>query len=204
MEAKDMIPVGTKVSPEARERMKAICAEKGFSEYDLLQMFCDIAIRMMDDRHRLSYEMERMIQLFDGMKDWRTTIRLTDPQAAMRVQEAFYVLTETGRTGTRMVNVQGDQQDMFRTETFNIQQIVERFICVAMPNTYRRLRQLGIDLGTNSVYETLLRIVDEYTTNPDAEELRILFMDDDWHEGHKMSDQQKTKRTRTNHPELFQ
>lgn len=203
MEKKDLIPIGTKVSPEARDRIKAITDLKGFSEYDMLQMFCDVAIRMMDDRHNLSYDMETLIQLMDGMKDWKTTIRLTDPVDRMKIQEAFYILTEKTRTGTRCVHVQGDSADMFRTETFNIQEIVERFICQVLPGMYKRLRMLGNDLGTNSVYETLLRIVDDYNTNPDADELRIIFADNDWENGHKMGDHQKTKRTRLDHPELF-
>lgn len=204
MEKKDLIPIGTKVSPEARERLKAIYDLKGFSEYDMLQMFCDVAIRMMDDRHNLSYDMEVLIQLMDGMKDWSTTIRLTDPVDRMKVQEAFYILTEKGRTDARCCHVQGDSNDMFRTETFNVQTIVERFICLVLPGMYKRLRMLGTDLGTNSVYETLLRIVDDYNTNPDADELRLLFADNDWDNGHKMGDHQKTKRTRIDNPELFQ
>lgn len=199
-----MIPVGTKVSPEARIKGLRICELKEFSEYDMLQMFYDVAIRLMDPGCELSYDHDLLIQLMDGMKDWKTSIRLTDPEAMMRIQEAFYVLTEQGRTGTRMMLVQGDANDMFRTETYNVQDIVERFISLTMPSVYRRLRQLGIDLGTNSVYETLLRIVDEYKTNPDADELRLLFADNDWHEGHKMSDQRKTKGTRINNPTLFQ
>lgn len=202
-EKKKLIPVGTKVSPEARQRLIAIEKKKGFSEYDLLQMFCDVAIRMMDDRHNLSYDMETLIQLMDGMKDWNTSIRLTDAVSDMNIHEAFYVLAEKGRTGSRIAHVQGTPQDMFRTETFNIQSIVERFVCLAMPNVYKRLRMLGNDLGTNSVYETLMRIVDDYATNQDADELRIMFADNDWENGHSVSDQQKTKRTRIDHPELF-
>lgn len=204
MEAKDMIPVGTKVSPEARERMRAICQKKGVSEYDMLQMFYDVAIRMMDDRHNLSYDMERMIQLFDGMQDWRTSIRLTDCMDKMQVQEAFYVLTEQKRTGTRMVNITGEQNTFFRTENYNVQEIVERFVCLAMPRLYKRLRLLGTDMGTGSVYETLTRIVDEYVTNPDAEELRLMFADNDWERGHKTGDQQRTKQTRIHNPKMFE
>ena len=200
---KKFIPVGTKVSPEARQRLIAIEEKKGFSEYDLLQMFCDVAIRRMDDRHNLSYDMETLIQLMDGMKNWKTSIRLTDAISDMKIEEAFYVLAEKGRTGCRLAHVQGNPQDMFRTETFNIQSIVERFVCLAMPNVYKRLRMLGNDIGTDSVYETLMRIVDDYATNPDADELRIMFADNDWENGHSMRDLRKTKRTRNDHPELF-
>lgn len=191
-----MIPVGTKVSPEARERMKSICQRMGFSEYDMLQMFCDVAIRMMDDQHNLSYHMEQMITLMDGMKDWRSSVRLTDSMEKMDISEAFYVITAQGRKGTRMVNVQGKAQDMFRTEDYNMQTIVERFIEVAVPTVYRRLRLLGVELGTNTLYETLIRVVDDCMINPDVREIQETFAQDDYHDGKRMSDQQPTKQTR--------
>ena len=196
METKDMVVVGTKVSPEAREAGKRLCAAHGFSEYDLLQMLYDVAIRTMDDRHNLSYAMEQLIQMFDGMKDWRTAIRLTDPLNLMHIQEAFYVLTEEDRTGTRLVHIQGDAQDMFRTENYNIHAMMERFICLAFPSMYRTLRRIGADLGTNSIYETLAKIVDDYNTNPDAEELRIMFSDNDYSEQGKRMGEARAKSTR--------
>jgi hypothetical protein len=85
-----------------------------------------------------------------------------------------------------------------------VQEIVERFVCLLLPNIYRVLRMIGAEMGTNSIYETLCRIVDEYKTDPNADELRIMFADNDWERGHKMSDQQGHRSTRTNHPELFQ
>ena len=53
-----MVPVGTKVSPEARAKFTAICKKLGFSEYDALQMFIDVFIRMVDEESVTSYEME--------------------------------------------------------------------------------------------------------------------------------------------------
>lgn len=204
MEAKDMVPVGTKVSQEAREAGNRLCAAHGFSEYDLLQMLYDVAIRTMDDRHNLSYAMEQLIQMFDGMKDWRTSIRLTDPVSKMRIQEAIYILTEAGRTGTRAVHIQGDPHDMFRTEIYNIHAMLERFICLVFPAMYRTLRHIGTDLGTNSVYETLARIVDDYNTNPDADELRIMFSENDYSEQGKRMGEARTKSTRRpSDPSLF-
>lgn len=199
-----MVVLSTKVSTEAYGLVNSLCKRLGITVYDLLQMFADVSIRMMDDRHNLSYEMERMMQVMDGMKDWKTSIRLTDPEQKMRIAEAFYAMTETGRTGTRVVHIQGGTDDLLRTETFNVQSIVERFMELAMPEVYKRLRLIGGDLNTNSVYETLCRIVDEYKIDPNAEELRLTFADNDRSEQGRKPFDGPTKRTRTNHPELFQ
>lgn len=202
MEKKDMVPVGTKVSPEAKALFHLTCDDLGISEYDALQMFIDVFIRMRDKKQDTSYELEQLMNLFDP-KAWKDGIRLTDPIADMRIAEAIYFLTEQGRTGARGVMVQGAYNDMFRTQTFNVQEIVERFVCLLMPNIYRVMRMIGAEMGTNSIYETLCRIVDEYKCDPNAEELRIMFADNDWERGRKMSDQQGHRSTRTNHPELF-
>ena len=203
MEKKDMVPVGTKVSPEAKALFHLTCDDLGVSEYDALQMFIDVFIRMRSPKLDTSYELEQLMNLFDP-KAWKDGIRLTDPVRDMKITEAIYFLTEQGRQGARGVHVQGEYNDMWRKQTYNIQEIVERFVCMMLPNIYRVLRMISNDMGTNSIYETLCRIVDEYKIDPNAEELRILFADNDWERGHKMSDQQGHKSTRNNHPELFQ
>ena len=211
MEKKDMMVVGTKISPESNAKFMAICKKLGFSEYDALQMFIDVFIRMVDEESVTSYEMERLIQLMDGIKDWRFAFRLTDER--MFINEAFYVLSgehskRVNREGERIAYVKGKEGFSERTITFNIQTAVERFISIALPkHTYMKLRALGNELQTTSVYDTLMRLVDEQrvdSSREDEEEIRITFDQNDWHEGLRMSDQQKTKRTRTNNPELFQ
>ncbi len=203
MEKKDMVPVGTKVSPEAKALFHLTCDDLGVSEYDALQMFIDVFIRMRSPKQDTSYELEQLINLFDP-KAWKDGIRLTDPVKDMKIAEAIYFLTEPGRQGARGVHVQGAYNDMWRKESFNVQEIVERFVCLLLPNIYRVMRMIGAEMGTNSIYETLCRIVDEYKTDPNADELRIMFADNDWERGRKMSDQQGHKSTRNNHPELFQ
>ena len=205
MEKKDMVPVGTKVSPEAKQRFAAICKKFGFSEYDALQMFIDMLIRMADDQTNLSYEMARMVQLLDGIKDWRFSMRITDDEKRMFINEAFYVLTGQEHTeGAKLLHVTGKAGYRHRKETYNVQEMLERFISIVMPNAYRRLRMLGVDIGTNSIYETITRIVDEYKVDKDREELILTFSDNDWDHGYKVGEHVKTKRTRNNNPELFQ
>ena len=174
-----MVPVGTKVSPEAKALFHLTCDDLGVSEYDALQMFIDVFIRMRSPKLDTSYELEQLMNLFDP-KTWKDGIRLTDPVRDMRITEAIYFLTEKGRHGVRGVHVQGAHNDMWRKETYNIQDIVERFVCMLLPNIYRVLRMISNDMGTNSIYETLCRIVDEYKIDPNAEELRILFAHNDW------------------------
>ena len=56
MKKKGSRPVATKVNDYVKERLGRLCAKKGFTEYELLQMMCDCAVRYMDDAHNLSAE----------------------------------------------------------------------------------------------------------------------------------------------------
>lgn len=189
-----MIPIGTKVSPEARARLTNICLVKGFSEYDALQMMVDVLIRMMDDRFNLSYDMERMIAIFDGVKDWRTSIRLTDSEKAMNISAAFYVMTEPNRTGTRLAYVQGDAQDMLRTCTFNVQDVTDKFVSMLMPDAYNKLKQIAEELGTTNTYDTLLRMIEDHRIDITADEINEMFADNDYAENAKKMAAQPYKR----------
>jgi hypothetical protein len=56
---------------------------------------------------------------------------------------------------------------------------------------------LGTDLGTNSIYETLERVVDDQQLkNTIAQEVYDEFSMDDYERGFRMSQQVKTKQTR--------
>ena len=59
-----MVPVGTKVSPEAKALFHLTCDDLGVSEYDALQMFIDVFIRMRSPKQDTSYELEQLINLF--------------------------------------------------------------------------------------------------------------------------------------------
>ena len=208
-----MVPVGTKVSPEAYARLQSIAKERGMTVYDMLQMFCDVMIRYMDDRHNLSEHMNQMIVIFDGINSWDKSNTLLNLERTAKILEAFYVIggIKSGTKsvtleGRRVMHVEGGQNELFhdRTCTFNIQEIMEKFICILVPEVYKHLRRIGTELHTNSVLETMLKLAEWHSDNETAAELRRIFEDNDWVQNAKTSSQQPTKSTRTNHPELFQ
>lgn len=197
MEKKDMIPVGTKVSPEARDTAKIIFEMLRFSEYDYLQMCYDWLVRMKDIEHPIPYEWEQMIVQMDGFKDWRNSIRLTDSLDKMQIHSAIYFLQEPGRKGVRALLVQGQAGTLHRTVSFNTTEMLEVFLELVFPTLYRLLRILAADMETNTAYDTLYRVMsDMQVTDIVAKEVVDMFTDDDWERGHKMSDQQRTKQTR--------
>lgn len=201
MENKTDIVVNTKVTAEAYARLKAICKQHDFTLYDMLQMLCDCIIRFMDDRHNLSDNLVRIIRMFEDLPGWKTATRLTDDLTDAQVMEAFYVLRHPKGTGaSRIVHVtrpmlDGDPEGWIATH--NIQLQLERFIELTAPSLYKHLRMLAVDLGTESLLDTIHIIANLYKENEDEKELRLQFENNDWHEGARMYDRQQYKRTYT-------
>lgn len=198
MAEKADIVVNTKVTPEAFARIKAICKKFGFSPYDLLQMLLDCMIRYMDEYHNLSEDLRRIIRMFEDMPGWKTALRLTEPMDDAEIMEAFYVLRRPKGTGApRIVHVTRpmlDGDDLGWLVSYNIQTSLERFIEFTNGSLYRHLRTLSKELGNESLLDTIQTIVNLYKDNPNDEDMRQMFADNDWHENAKMHDRQQYKR----------
>ena len=190
--------INTKVTQTAKDRLKAICQQHDFSLFDMLQMLCDCLIRFMDDRHNLNDDLLRIIRMFEDLPGWKTALRLTDDMSEAQVMEAFYVLRHPKGTGApRIVHVtrpmlDGDPEGWIATH--NIQLQLERFIELTAPSLYKHLRLLAVDLGTESLLDTIHIIANLYKENEDEKELRLQFENNDWHEGARMYDRTQYRR----------
>jgi hypothetical protein len=104
----------------------------------------------------------------------------------MEITEAFYVLKQPKKRGSRIVHVsmpllKNDEEGW--TENFNIQQQLERFMELTNESLYKHLRCLSTDLGTVSLLDTIHTIANLYRENPDEGELRLQFESNDWVKG---------------------
>lgn len=202
------VQLQTKVSPEVYARTEAICKQFGYSVFEMLRMLVDCIVRFMDDQHNLSDNLTRLMRMFENMPGWKSSICLGDGLEEMEIVEAFYVLrARKDPYGHRIVHVirpmmDGDAEGW--TSTYNVQRMAERFIEVMNPSLYKYLRQLAIEMGTESMFDLIHRLADLYRENPDEKELRLQFEQNDWHEGVKMHDRQQYKRPYTPSEEHLQ
>ena len=201
MAEKADIVVGTKVTPSSFAQLKSICKKYDFTVYDLLQMLIDCIIRYMDEYHNLSEDLRRIIRMFEDMPGWKNAFRLTEPMDDVEIMEAFYVLRHPkGKGAPRIVHVVRpmlDGDDLGWLATYNIQLAFDQFIKTINDSFYRHLSQLCVELGNESILDTIQTIVNLYKENPNDEEMRQMFADNDWHENAKMHDRQQYKRTYT-------
>lgn len=190
--------VQTKVTPEVYARLKAIETKFGFSTFEALRNLIDVLIRFGDDKHNLSDDLVRCIRMFENLPGWNKSICLGDGLGEMEIVEAFYVLrTHKDPHGCRLVHVErpmmnGDANGW--QATYNIQQIMERFIEVINPSLYKHLRQLAVEMGTDSMFDLVSRLASLYKDNPDETELRLQFEQNDYERGNRVYQDTQYKR----------
>lgn len=174
--------ISTKVEEESWELFNRLCEMKGMTPYELVQMVIDTLVRYMDDRHQLSVEMETLINTFENLQGWKQSFNLCDPTAEPQISEATYYLTDTnGQCGARAVMVSYPFMGQ-PISTYNVQTIAERMFCIVFPDLYRRLRHVGVTLDTNSVIETVERLVQDSIMKDDERTLATMFGDNDYSE----------------------
>lgn len=194
-EKEKYVGLGTKTSPQFAATFKRICERKGINTYQAIQMMADSFVRYCDDRHNLSPEMERLMMVFEHGDGWKGAFNLADATAQRSIGEAIYIMKAKGKTGARAVMVQNPYFGNERTETTNVQQILERVISVLMPERYRRLRALAVEMECSSLLELLDTMIDAHTIEQINADFRKDFEDCNRHDyGRPVEYGQRTKR----------
>lgn len=190
----NFVSVAGKISTWSYGRIMRILKRKGLNIYQMIQNFCDTIIRYMDDKHNRTPDVEKAMNMFEGMIGWENNFNLCDPNTKPEISEATYYLSDftkdKAKKGVRVVHVERPLMDKW-TQTFNVQQILERFMFLTFPSLYRRLRFIAVCRECTSILELLIDIVGELEREEDKKELLKDFEDTDRgdfgqkpHEGH--------------------
>ena len=178
--------ISARVSIEFKARLESLCEQYGFSINILVKLLAETFLRNADKEHNISENLMKAIRLFENIPGWKKSVCLSDGIDGMEITEAFYVLKQPKKTGSRVVHVtmpllKNDEDGW--TENFNIQQQLERFMELTNESLYKHLRCLSTDLGTVSLLDTIHTIANLYRENPDEGELRLQFESNDWVKG---------------------
>ena len=173
--------LSTKISSWAYAQIMKILHHKGINKYQLLQNMCEVILRFMSDKHNRTPEMEQAMETFENMEGWKDNFNLCDPQAKPGISEATYYLSDFSKNGKKGIRVVHVERPFFGTwkQTFNLQQVMERFMCLTFPSLYRRLRFIAVVKDCSSILELLMKFVREEEREEDKRELRRPFEDAD-------------------------
>ena len=171
------VSVAGKISTWSYGRIMRIMKKLNLTIYVMIQNMCDCIVRYMDDKHNLTPDLEKALSMFEHMIGWQDNFNLADPSTQPEVSEATYYLVDSkGKKGVRVVHV---ERPFFGTWTqnFNVQQILERFLCLTFQSLYRRLRYIAVCRDCKSILELLTEIVGELEKEEDKKELTKPFED---------------------------
>lgn len=167
----------TKVSKDTYDALKRIERKQGISIYSIIQNMCDCIRRYTEDRTRLSPMVEKAMNMLEHMIGWKDNFNVADPNADPEISEATYYLNDkNGKKGIRVVHVERPFFGEWK-QTMNLQQILERFMCLTFPSLYRRLRFIAVCRECNSILELLFDIVGELEREEDKRDLAQPFED---------------------------
>lgn len=195
--------VNTKINLMTYYRLMKVLRKKGLNFYQMIQNFCDCLVRQMDDRHNLTPESEQLMSTFEHMIGWEGNFNLADPTAKPEISEATYYMTDAdGKKGVRVVHVEKPFFGNWK-QTYNVQQILEKFLCLTFPQLYRRLRFIAVCRQCSSILELLNNVVAEMETEEHKRELIADFEDADRGDFGQKPDHNKYRRHLNRTPDMF-
>lgn len=160
------IPMGTKISPAMAEVWNAICEALSTDTYHLLQQFIYAMIRMSSSAHRLTPDVEKLMMLLDTDVAWQKAINLCAPEGKQTIAQIILIVEQEDKRGFGMYKIDkpfmGEQvsDGIERTQTENVNIILERVLEVGFQGVYKKLRKMGEDLECKYFSDVILTMLD--------------------------------------------
>lgn len=174
---KNTVVINTKIQKVYLELLNRLCRMKGITPYQLLQNCVETLIKYMVKDHNLTPDIEQAMDIFEHCEGWKDAFNLCDPSTNPEVVFAAYFLQDTeGKKGLRSVLVEKPYFGVW-TQTENVNEIFERTFCTLLPGLYKRIRKTGSEMQTNTVIETITKLISMYGDDADAAIYREMFED---------------------------
>ena len=130
---------------------------------DLLKMFVHAFIESAKHCGPVSQEMQLLLDMLKVEDGWHKAFNFADVNSQKRIAQMVLILEQPGRKGFGMVMVNrpflpNDKPYM----TYCVDDILERITEVSMKGIYKRLRDIGNEIGTKSLRETLIKLTEDY------------------------------------------
>lgn len=151
--------LGTKVPPHIGQLFDLLAKQRGMASYELLQLLVNGFISAAKHDGPLTPELRLLIDSLKLDVAFNKAFNFASPTAQNEIAQVVLILQQPGRKGFGLMMI--DRPFMGEaTVTYCIDQIVERVSEVGMGDIYKDLRQVGVELETKSVRETLVLMCD--------------------------------------------
>ena len=155
--------LSVKVTKETYELLNILAEgmEHGTNANNLLKMFVHAFIESAKHYGPVSKEMQMLLDMLKVEQGWHKAFNFADVTSQKRIAQVVLILEEPGRNGFGMTMISRPYMDK-SYQTYCVDDILEQVVAVAMKGLYQELRDIGNDLGTESLRETLFALCDSY------------------------------------------
>lgn len=170
--------IGTKVDNDTYRRLIQLERRGKIHLYRFGQMFWSMIVRLMDDRHNLTPEMERLMQAFEHCEGWAQAFNMGDPGTEKTIGEAIYFIFDAnGKTkGSQPVLVKRPFFGQW-TMDYNVSHIIERVLELSVPGRYKRMRLAMAEMGCENLLDFIDRLIAIYKDDEKYQAIRQEFED---------------------------
>ena len=151
--------ISTKIDPAMSEVLNACCDALQVDVYHLLQWFTYTIIRASAPMHELDPRIQKLLTLLECDSGWQKAFNIANPDN-MEITQLILILKQDDHKGLGAVMIDRPFMDD-ATQTENVDNILERVCQVTMRGIYRRLREVGGELGCEHLSDILLSMIDE-------------------------------------------
>lgn len=157
--------VSTKVPVWMADLLNIICQARGTDIYGLLQLVLEFIVETAKVSGPVPQQMQALINMLKMDADWNKAFSFANPTAQMDVAQVILVLQQhDGKEprqgfGLAMIDkpfLPGETPVM----TLCVDDILERIVEVSMKGLYKELRQIGANMESESIRETLTMLCD--------------------------------------------
>ena len=157
--------LSVKVTQETYDLLNILAEglQHGTNANDLLKMFIQAFIESAKHTGPVSPDMQMLLDMLKIEGDWNKAFNFADITKQKRIAQVVLILEQPGREGYGAVLINrpylpGKKPYM----TYCVDEILERATEVTMKGVYQRLRDIGNEIGTQSLRETLLKLIEDY------------------------------------------
>ena len=150
--------LGTKIDPAMAEVLNACCDALQVDVYHLLQWFAYVIVKAAAPMHGLDPRIQKLMTLMESDVGWQKAFNQCNPDR-LKIDQVIVILEQEGHKGFGAAMIDKPWMGESR-QTECVDDILERVTQVLVPGIYKRIRQMEKRLGTDSLMDTLLTMLD--------------------------------------------
>ena len=150
--------LGTKIDPAMAEVLNACCDALQVDVYHLLQWFAYVIVKAAAPMHGLDPRIQKLMTLMESDVGWQKAFNQCNPDR-LKIDQVIVILEQEGHKGFGAAMIDKPWMGESR-QTECVDDILERVTQVLVPGIYKRIRKMEKRLGTDSLMDTLLTMLD--------------------------------------------